>query len=183
VLVRGRVARAVAVPGFLVLVALMGGCGGSAPVPLPDGAGSSLPAGPTATGTGPDSQVLAAYLAYWDAVIHAHRAATAADPVLARHAAGRELTKVRNAVDRNRVQQLSIRGTVKHQPKVAAVSGAAAVVDDCYDVTAWKPVSLRNGQPIKVIEQGGTGRYRGRFELRRGAGGWVVVSSSISGAC
>jgi hypothetical protein len=173
----------VAVPGFLVLVALLGGCGGSAAAPLPEGAGPSAPVSPTAGDTGPDGQVLAAYLAYWDAVIHAHRVATAADPGLAQHAAGAELTKVRSAVDRNRVQQLSIRGTVKHQPKVAAVSGATAVVNDCYDVSAWKPVSLRNGQPVKVIDQGGTGRYRGRFELRRGAGGWVVVSSSISGAC
>lgn len=178
-LVRGRFGWAATV----LMCLLLAGCGGSAPAQLPDGAGPSAAPSPTAVGTGPESQVLAAYLAYWDAVIHAHRVSTAADPVLAQHAAGAELAKVRSAVERNRVQQLSLRGTVKHRPTVSGVSGATAVVVDCYDVSAWKPVSLRNGQPIKVIEEGGTGRYRGRFELRRGAGGWVVVGSSISGAC
>ncbi|MEN3356980.1 MAG: hypothetical protein V7637_962 [Mycobacteriales bacterium] len=170
--------------GLLALGAALVGCGGgSAPTPLPEGSGPTAAPSPTQTSTGPGAPVLAAYLAYWDAVIHAHRAANPADPVLARHAAGAELTKVRNAVARNRQQQISIRGTVTHQPRVSAASGATAVVDDCYDISEWNPVSLRTGRPIAATEQGGTGRYRGRFGLRRGAGSWIVVSSSISGAC
>ncbi len=173
------------VVALAALAALLAGCGGgTAAAPLPDGSGAGPTGspGPTVTSTA-DDPVLAGYLAYWDAVIHAHRAANPADPALRKHAAGAELTKVRNAVARNRQQQISVRGTVTHKPTVASVSGANAVVDDCYDVSAWNPVDVRNGQPIDAVNAGGTGRYRGRFGLRFGAGGWVVVSSSTSGAC
>jgi len=166
-------------------VLLLAGCAREAPAaPLPSGsAGAAPPAGPSGGPTGPGDAVLAAYLGYWDAVVHAHRGANPADPVLARHAAGAELTRVRGAVARNRQQQISIRGTVTHQPRVASVSGATAEVDDCYDISRWNPVSLRTGRAIKASQQSGTGRYRGQFGLREGTGGWIVVSSSISGAC
>jgi hypothetical protein len=175
------------VAALAALAALLAGCGGGgdpAAAPLPDGGGASQVGspGPTVTSSA-DDPVLAGYLAYWDAVLHAHRVANPADPALRQHAAGAELTKVRNAVARNRQQQISVRGTVTHKPTVTSVSAASAVVDDCYDVSAWNPVDVRNGQPIEAVDAGGTGRYRGRFGLRFGAGGWVVVSSSTSGAC
>jgi hypothetical protein len=182
VLVRGRSGRLVAT-GCLLLAGLLAGCGGTAAPPLPGGPASPAPSqAPTATAA-PGDPVLAGYLAYWDAVIQAHRAANPNYPALARHAAGAELTKVRNAISRNRQQDVSIRGTVKHQPRVASVSGPAAVVDDCYDVSGWNPVDLGNGQPIDAVDAGGTGRYRGRFTLRREAGGWLVISSTTSGGC
>jgi hypothetical protein len=163
------------------MLLLLSGCGGSSSSELPrDQAGSPSPA---AAGPGTDGPVLTAYLAYWDAVIHAHRTANPADPGLARLAAGRELAKVRAAVARNRIQRVSIRGTVTHRPAVASVTGASAVVEDCYDISGWDPVDMRTGKPIDAVEAGGTGRYRGRFGLQSGAGGWRVVSSKTLGAC
>jgi hypothetical protein len=165
---------------------VLAGCSGNADpaTSLPEA--TSTPASPSArTSSGQDAngRVLAAYLAYWDAVIHAHRTANPADPVLAKHAAGAELTKVRQTVARNRIQQISIRGTVTHKPAVESVTGSAAVVADCYDISAWDPVNLRTGLPIDALEQGGTGRYRARYTLRAVAGTWVVSASSTSGGC
>jgi hypothetical protein len=163
---------------------LLAGCGSGAPAPLPgDAGGPTGSPSPGASPSEPGSPVLAGYLAYWDAVVHAHRTTNPADPELAQHAAGAELTKVRGVVARNRQQRISIRGEVSHQPTLVSVTGAAAVVEDCYDVSGWDPVDVRTGKAVDAVDAGGTGRYRGRFELRRGAGGWSVVRSTTLGAC
>jgi hypothetical protein len=180
---RARVGIGAASAGAVLL--LLAGCGGgAAPSALPvDGpAPTGAPTGP-ASSPGLDGPVLAGYLAYWDAVIHAHRTANPADPELGRHTGGAELAKVRGVVARNRQQRISVRGTVTHAPAVAAVTGAAAVVNDCYDVSRWNPVDVRTGKAIDAVETGGTGRYRGQFGLRQGTGGWYVVSSKTLGAC
>jgi hypothetical protein len=167
-----------------LVLALAGCAGGSTASSLPDGTGGTTGA-PSPSAASPDGggPVLTAYLAYWNAVLHAHQTTNPADPELARHAAGAELTKVRRAVALNRQQQISIRGTVTHQPRVASVTRTAAVVEDCYDVSGWDPVDRRTGKPIEAVDAGGTGRYKGRFGLRPGAGGWYVVSSATQGAC
>jgi hypothetical protein len=169
-----------------VTAGLLAGCGGSAPIaglPGSDGSTGPAPSSAAPSSGGVQDQVLAGYLAYWDAVIHAHRTANAADPELARHAAGAELTKVRGVVARNRVQSISIRGSVSHQPTVTAAAGTSAVVQDCYDVSGWDPVDIRTGKPIAAVEEGGTGRYKGRFSLHRATGTWYVVNSATLGAC
>ena len=180
--VRGGVVAACALAAAVALA----GCADPAPPgQLPDGGATSTPStsAGTASAEGAEAQILTDYLAYWDGVILAHRMANPAQPELARHATGAELTKVRGAVTRNRLQHISIRGDVRHQPTVQSAAGAAAVVEDCYDVSEWDPVDTRTGKPIAAVEQGGTGRYRARFTLRRAAGGWMVVSSSTLGAC
>ena len=70
-----------------------------------------------------------------------------------------------------------------HRPTVASATGTSAVVVDCYDVSGWDPVDVRTGRPIDAVDAGGTGRYRGRFGLRKGAGGWRVLSSTTLGGC
>jgi hypothetical protein len=177
----GRLGAGAAAAGAALL--LVAGCGGGSPSALPaDAAGPtgspSPPAAPAAGGP-----VLTAYLAYWDAVIHAHRTINPADPDLARHAAGAELAKVRGVIARNRQQRISIRGAVSHRPAVTAVTGVSAAVEDCYDVSGWNPVDVRTGKPIDAVEAGGTGRYKGRFGLRHVPAGWYVVSSATLGAC
>jgi hypothetical protein len=172
------------------LFPLLAGCGG-------DSAPSALPAGPGATGAGPGragstppvatstagDPVLVAYLRFWDAVIAAHRAADARSPGLAAVAGDPQLTRVRQAVSRNRIQRLSLRGTVGHQVRPSRTSGDAATLEDCYDISAWDPVDLRTGKPVEVTDESGTGRYRARYTLRRAGSTWRVVDQVALGGC
>lgn len=177
-------------PGIALVALALVSCAAdsSAPAaPLPGTTGrtaSSSPGPASPTAGAPRAQVLAAYLGYWDAVLRAHRTANPAEPELARHAAEPELTKVRQTVSRNKIQNLSLRGTVTHRPSVTVVDASTAQVDDCYDSTGWNPVSLRTGQPIAAVPENGTGRYRARFALRSAGGGrWRVIRSSELGGC
>ncbi len=154
---------------------------------LPAGpAGSAAPGSttaPTAGATAPGDPVLAAYRTFWDAVVAANRAANPALPQLATVAADPELSRVRDTVSRNKIQQLSLRGQVGHAPKAAVVAGTTATVEDCYDISGWNPVDLRTGKPVEVTEESGTGRYRARYTLRQSAAGWLVVDQRALGGC
>ena len=170
-----------------MLVAVLGLAPGCA-----DGGGASaLPAGPAATPAPPTAApataatdpVATAYLRFWDAVVAAHRAGDPAAPGLAAVAADPQLTRVRQAVSRNRIQRLSVRGTVGHRLRPARTSGDTATLEDCYDISAWNPVDLRTGKPVEVTEEGGTGRYRARYTLRRAGSGWRVVDQTALGGC
>ncbi len=177
--------RSVAGPAAaLVLAAGVTGC-------ADDGDASALPGGPAAT-SAPTSApapaatgdpVRSAYLRFWDAVIAAHRAGDPASPGLAAAAADPQLTRVRDAVARNRTQRLSVRGTVGHRFGPARTSGDTATLEDCYDISAWDPVDTRTGKPVEVTEEGGTGRYRARYTLRRAGSGWRVVDQLALGGC
>jgi hypothetical protein len=168
-----------------VAVVVLAGCGGgSDPSALPDGpAPAATTPAPTARATAVGDPVTTAYLAYWDAVVAAHRGSDPRAPGLARVAADPELTRVRGAVDRNRVQQVSVRGEVTHRPARPAVSGGTATLDDCFDVTGWTPVDVRTGDPIEAVEAGGTGRYKVRWTLRGSGGDWKVVDQKALGGC
>jgi hypothetical protein len=133
--------------------------------------------------SGAADPVLAGYLAYWDAVVHAHAMANPNDPLLAQHASGAALTEVRGTITRNRIQKLSVRGTVTHQARVLARSGDSATVDDCFDTKAWKAVDLTTGKSIGDIPDNGTGRYRERTAMRQIGGNWLVTSVKDTGSC
>jgi hypothetical protein len=166
--------------------ALLAACGGSA-------SGDALPPGPApATSSATPSAsataaaggiVLSSYLKFWDAVIAAHKAADPASPGLAAAAADPELGRVRATVSRNKIQKLSLRGEVAHRPKPPAVSGTTATIEDCYDISDWRPVSLSTGKPVGAIDESGTGRYRARYTLRRSGAGWLVVDQKALGGC
>ena len=51
------------------------------------------------------------------------------------------MPRVRATVSRNKVQKLSLRGEVGHSPRPVKVTGTTATVEDCYDISAWNPVS------------------------------------------
>ena len=149
-------------------------------------AGPAAPAPTTPTPTAPSAAgdpVLAAYRTFWAAVIAANRAANPALPQLAGVAADPELSRVRDTVSRNKIQQLSLRGEVGHAPRRPVVAGATATVEDCYDISRWNPVDLRTGKSVEVTEESGTGRYRARYTLRRSAAGWLVVDQKALGGC
>jgi hypothetical protein len=169
--------------GVVTLLLAVPACTSPAPAePLPAQPTSASRA-PTAVPNEPNAQILGAYLGYWDAVIAAHRASNPRLPLLAQRARNPELTKVRQTVDRNRVQHISVRGTVSHRAGVQSVSGSAAVVVDCYDVSQWNPVDTRTGAQISSVEEGGTGRHRARYTLTKSAGRWIVSNSAVLGGC
>jgi hypothetical protein len=157
--------------------------GGTTDLPAGPAAPAPTTATPTASPGAAGDPVLAAYKTFWDAVIAANRAANPALPRLATVAADPELSRVRDTVSRNKIQQLSLRGDVGHAPKPAVVAGTTATVEDCYDISKWNPVDLRTGKPVEVTEESGTGRYRARYTLRRSAAGWLVVDQKALGGC
>jgi hypothetical protein len=170
---------------LLATGAALTACGSpTPPTPLPDGGGpTSAGPSPTATGSGPADPVLAGYLSYWDAVIHAHAAANPNDPLLARHATGAALADLRGNITRNRTQKLSVRGTVTHQARVIARTGDSATVDDCFDTTDWQAVDIATGRRIDAIPDNGTGRYRERTAMRQTSGNWLAVTIKDTGSC
>ena len=127
--------------------------------------------------------MLASYLRYWGAVVAANRAADPGLAALRSAVADPELSRVRATVARNKDQKLSLRAEVAHSPRPAKVTGSAATIEDCYDISAWNPVRLDTGQPIDVTEESGTGRYRARYTLRRSGPGWLVVNHTALGGC
>jgi hypothetical protein len=171
---------------ILPLAAVAACTGGSAPTSLPSDSGTAPTATPpsttTATGT-PGEQVLAAYLRYWDALLVAHERADPRSAGLATVAVDPELSRIRDTIDRNRIQQISLRGEVSHDPAVRQVAGGSATVEDCYDISGWNPVNLKTGAAIDVTEEGGTGRYRARYTLRRSGTSWLVATDAPLGGC
>jgi hypothetical protein len=177
--------RRAGLAGMLAGGIVVTGCSSPTPsTPLPDGGGgptTTTTAAPTPTGDA--DPVLAGYLAYWDAVIHANATANPNDPALAQHASGAALTEARTTITRNRIQQLAVRGTVTHKARVLARTGVSATVDDCYDSKDWKPVEIKTGRDIGAIPDNGTGRYRDRYTMRQVAGMWLVVTRKTTGSC
>lgn len=171
---------------MLPLAALAACSGDGAPTSLPSDSGpapsGSAPSTATATGA-PRDQVLAAYLRYWDAVLVAHRQADPRSAGLTGVAVDPALSKIRSTIDRNRIQRISLRGQVSHDPVVRQVAGSTATVEDCYDISGWNPVNLTTGAAIDVTEEGGTGRYRVRYTLRRSGSSWLVATDSPLGGC
>ena len=182
-------ARMRTVTGIVVALALaLTGCGGGGgPTALPPGPAGTPPAevstAATPVPTAAADPVLGSYLRFWTAVIAANKAADPAYAQLAATAGEPQLSRVRATIARNKVQQLSLRGPVGHAPQPAAVSGTTATLEDCYDISGWNPVNLRTGRPVEVTEEGGTGRYRARYTLRRSGGSWLVVDQKTLGGC
>lgn len=161
------------------LLAAAGCARGSAPVVDADPSSPSPgPTSPAATLGG--SRVVPDYLAYWDALRAAHRAADPSSALLARHAVDPVLAADRQVIGRNRAQQLSVRGVVGHRPTVVSLAAASATVLDCYDISRWNPVDLRTGRGIGAT---GAPRYRARYTLRPGPSGWLVMSRKVEGTC
>ena len=175
--------------GVAACAAVLAACGGdtgSTALPPPPSGSTAVTAAPTTSAAAaqtPEEQVLAGYQRFWDAVVAAHEAADPAIPALAAAAADPELGRVRAAVARNKIQKLSLRGEVTHDPRPAPVRGSTATVEDCYDISGWNPVNLTTGERVDAIESGGTGRYRARYTLRRTGSGWVVVNQKPLGGC
>ena len=182
-------ARVRTVTGAAVVLALaLTGCGGGdEATALPPGPAGTTTLAPTGAGspasTADADPVLASYLRFWAAVIAANRAADPAYAGLAATAGEPQLSRVRATIARNTTQKLSLRGPVGHAPEPAAVSGSTATLEDCYDISGWNPVNLSTGERVEVTEEGGTGRYRARYTLRRSGGGWLVVDQKALGGC
>ena len=180
-----RLRVVITVAGAAALLAACGGSGSGndALPPGPDTATSApASASPSASAT-PGATVLSSYLGFWEAVIAANKASDPALPALTAAAAEPQLEKVRKAIRVNKVQGVSLRGAVSHKPQVTTVAAAAATVEDCYDVSAWTPVTIKTGEKIDVTEANGTGRYHARYTLRRSGADWKVTDQKALGGC
>ena len=172
-----------ALPVGLVVAACGGGASGSTELPPGPAAQSATQGAPATVEPAGNDPVLASYLRFWDAVVAANRTAEPSLAALRTTAADPELSKVRATVSRNKVQKLSLRGTVGHSPQPAKVTGDTATIEDCYDISRWNPVRLDTGQPVDATDESGTGRYLARFTLRRTGSGWLVVDHVALGGC
>ena len=180
----GRRLRTVTFALPLVLImAACGGGGGSTELPAGPAAASAPSAASSTVEASRDDPALAAYLRFWDAVVAANQAADPSLAALRTAAADPELSRVRETVSRNKVQELSLRGSVGHAPQPAKVTGTTATIEDCYDISAWNPVRLDTGQPVEATDESGTGRYRARYTLRRTGSRWLVVNHVELGGC
>lgn len=160
----------------------------STALPPPPAGSTALTAPATTPAASPtasaEDQVLTGYQRFWDAVVAAHEASDPQLPALAKAAGEPELARIRTVVALNRQQKISLRGPVTTSPTVTEVTGTAATVEDCYDISKWDPVDVRTGAAIDVTEaDGGSGRYKARYTLRRSAGSWIVADEVSLGGC
>ncbi|HZD68790.1 MAG TPA: hypothetical protein VFA45_07690 [Actinomycetes bacterium] len=101
--------------------------------------------GGAASGTGGDrpsaadarAAILAGYRAYWDALVTAGADPDPASPLLPAHAIGIALAEAReHLAELKRLGHLD-RGKVALHPRVVAIRGTTATVEDCPDTSHW----------------------------------------------
>ncbi len=140
------------------------------------------PASPAPASTQPASQaaVLAAYRAYWDDVIAAGETADWQSPRLAHHASGRALQTVRDHYRELRAEGLVDRGTVTLHPRVTALQGARATIQDCNDTSKFLKYDAKTGalRDTSIPELDNI-----VITLERINGAWIVTQTAGRGKC
>lgn len=136
----------------LALLVLLAACGGRAPNASPTTSTPPAPSpaattAPTQTPTRDQSTPVAAYRAYYAAVIAAGHTADWRSPALAATATGKALSAIAENLRRLEMKGHTLRGTVKINPTLGPVNGNTATVYDCQDSSGWL-VYDRNGRPV-----------------------------------
>jgi len=139
----GAVLRRLATTLLVAVAAAPAGCrsASSYDTRLPARAASTAGSGAVAVeasgGSGARAEILAGYRAYWHALEVAGATADAASPSLRAHATGLALSEAEaHFTSLRRLGEVD-RGTVALHPRVVAVRGAAATVEDCPDTSGW----------------------------------------------
>jgi len=91
--------------------------------------------------------VLAAYRAYWADVVAVGKTANWQSPRLAAHATGQALQRLRTHFRTMQAVGLIDLGTVKLSPKVTALRGRTAIIEDCIDVSGFLLHDAKTRQP------------------------------------
>jgi hypothetical protein len=135
----------------LVLVGASAGCGGGSPkaTPAPSTTSLSPTASPTPSPTAAfdQSSPVAAYRAYYAAVIKAARTANWRSPDLPATATGKALASIAENLRRLETKGQTLRGTVKINPTPGPVNATSATVYDCQDSSGWLTYD-RSGRPV-----------------------------------
>ncbi len=171
----------------VALAGVLAGCGGGSPeaTPVPSRTSSSPPTSPSPspTPTVDQSSPVAAYRAYYAAVIEAARTANWHAPALAATATGNALAAIAENLRRLEAKGQTLRGTVEINPTPGPVNGNTATVYDCQDSSGWL-VYDRDGRPVAT----GSPRHdRVVATLVRERGVWKVSdippSLFVKGGC
>lgn len=102
---------------------------------------------PSPTPTFDQSTPVAAYRAYYAAVIKAARTANFNSPDLPATATGKALRAIAENLRRLSMKGQTLRGTIKINPTLGPVNGSSATVYDCQDGSGWL-VYDRTGRPV-----------------------------------
>ena len=160
-----------------------GGAGGAAPVTTARPTTTAPPTTRTTTPSQADAKaaVLAAYRAFWDDVVAAARTADWRSPRLDDHATGKMLDRIRGQFRALEFQGWVARGSIEVSPRLAALTGRKATVQDCVDGSRFRRYDPKKRQ---WLDSGGGQPDRQRSTLTLdGQGNWKVTDSEVSGKC
>jgi len=172
--------RLIAGLAIVLLIAVAGGCGGAGSSRAPTSSTSAASQAPASTQPASQAAVLGAYRAYWDDVIAAGKAADWQSPHLADHATGQALQTVRDHYRQLRAQGLVDRGTVTLHPRVTALRGETATIQDCTDTSKFLKYDAKTGalRDTSIPELDNI-----EITLKRIKGAWTVTQTAGRGKC
>jgi hypothetical protein len=124
--------------------------------------------------------VLAAYRAHWADIVAVGKTADWQSPRLAVHTTGQALQKLRTHFRNLKTFGLIDLGTVGLNPKVVALRGRTAIVEDCVDVSRFLLHDAKTRQPR---EQPDRQPDAGVATLILTADGWKVSKTVGRGEC
>jgi hypothetical protein len=124
--------------------------------------------------------VLAAYRAYWADVVAVGKTANWQSPRLAAHATGQALQRLRTHFRTMQAVGLIDLGAVKLSPKVTALRGRTAIIEDCIDVSGFLLHDAKTRQPR---EKPDPRPDDGIATLTLTADGWKVSKTVGRGKC
>jgi hypothetical protein len=123
---------------------------------------------------------LAAYRASWADVVAVGKTADWQSPRLAAHTTGQALQKLRTYYRNLKTFGLIALGTVKLHPKVVAVRGRTAIIEDCVDVSRFLVHDAKTREPQ---EKPDPRPDDGVATLTLTADGWKVSKTVGRGKC
>lgn len=138
---------------------------------------------PRATFTTPQAaQAEGAYLAYWNALLHASAAQDPDDPQLGMYAASAMLATLQHNISVSRAHFLVSKGHVGHDITDISIESGIATLTDCVDVDPWLLYDSRTGK----LEPG---QYKARprqlvvYTLAPRGKSWAVTKDQVIGTC
>ncbi|MET9669618.1 hypothetical protein ABZY19_30340 [Streptomyces sp. NPDC006475] len=124
------------------------------------------------------------YEAMWAEQMKAYRKANPAGTQLKKYAVLNALSLFEADLAHMRKHGTVIRGTLGHEPTVAAVDMAAkppsATVSDCADLSKWTTIKVKTGAVIP-LPKGQPLRYRATATAERWDGRWVITTYETHG--
>jgi hypothetical protein len=173
--------------GVVAVGALLAGCSGgsgktptSTPSPAVPSTAPSLSPGATA-----ERDALAAYRGMWDAFVAAGKVSDPDAPDVRKYASDQALRLIVNALYTNHEQKKVIRGDLKIDPKVTALSPSAnpmtATISDCVNSEKWLVYKASGG----LVDNVPGGKHSTTATVKQTDGVWKVSSFILkeAGTC